>query len=246
MILQSKTLAALVVAILIGGILVSANLGWWQTESSKVAAKFNEGEFAGQANPADIRGSYTFGDVEKNFSVPATVLGQAFNIVDQPAAFQVKNLEAMAVEGDVEIGTASVRLFVAFYKNLPIDLSTDTYLPQAAVALLREGNLSAEQLTYLETHTAGAPASEPVSTPEILPSSSTETSTVETSARMIKGKTTLGEILSWGLPKAKLEQILGLAMPDAPSTTLKDFCSANSLDFETIKPALQAEVDKLK
>jgi hypothetical protein len=246
MILQSKTLAALVVAILFGGILISANLGWWQTESSKVAAKFSEGEFAGQANPADIRGSYTFGDVEKNFGVPATLLGQAFNVVDQPAAFQVKNLEAMAVEGEVEIGTASVRLFVAFYNNLPIDLSAETYLPQAAVALLSDRNLSAEQLAYLQTHTAGAPATAPVPAPEILVSPSPETSTAETSARIIKGKTTLGEILSWGLPKGTIEQIFGLPMPDAPSTTLKDFCSANSLDFETIKPALQAEVDKLK
>jgi len=93
MTINSKTLAALVVIILFGGILISAQLGWWQTESSKIAATFTEGEFAGQANPADIRGSYTFGDVEKNFGVPASVLGEAFNVSANPAAFQVKNLE---------------------------------------------------------------------------------------------------------------------------------------------------------
>ena len=79
MTLNSKSLAAIVFVILFGGILVSAGMGWWETESTKVAATFTEGDFAGQANPADIRGSYTFGDVEKNFNIPASVLAQAFS-----------------------------------------------------------------------------------------------------------------------------------------------------------------------
>jgi len=54
----------------------------------------------------------------------------------------------------VEIGTASVRLFVAFYKNLPFDLSTDIYLPEGATALLKQQKLTPEQSAYLETHTA--------------------------------------------------------------------------------------------
>ena len=61
--LTSKPLAALVIAIMLGGILFSSALGWWETESSKEAVVYTEGQFAGQANPADIRGSYTFGDV---------------------------------------------------------------------------------------------------------------------------------------------------------------------------------------
>lgn len=259
MTLNSKTLAVLVVSLLFGGILLSSGLGWWQTESSKVAATFTEGEFAGQANPADIRGSYTFGDVEKNFGVPATVLGQAFNVSSGPAAFQVKNLEGTATESGVEIGTASVRLFVAFYKNLPFDLSTDIYLSETATALLKQQNLTSEQSAYLETHTAKlAPAgtdSAPVieatlpsavspeseATPQVVP-----TPASESTDRIIKGKTTFGEILGWGVSQTNLEQILGLPMPSAPATTVKDFCTTNNLDFETIKPALQAEVDKQK
>jgi hypothetical protein len=34
-------------------------------------------------------------------------------------------------------------------------------------------------------------------------------------------------------------------MPD-PAMTVKDYASANGLNFETLKPALQAEVDKVK
>ena len=76
--LKSNVLAIAVLAILFGGILLSSGLGWWQTESSKEAATFTEGEFAGMPNPADIRGSYTFGDVQANFGVPAEVAGASF------------------------------------------------------------------------------------------------------------------------------------------------------------------------
>ena len=261
MIIKSKTLAALVVSILVAGILISTALGWWQTESSKVAATFTEGEFAGQANPADIRGSYTFGDVEKNFGVPASLLGQAFGVSTDPAAFQVKGLEGTATESGVEIGTASVRLFVAFYKNMPFDLSTDIYLPEAAAELLKPKSLTSEQSAYLETHTAKlaaggtdtapAPAVEATTSVESTPVPAApvpaETTPVPAATdRVIKGKTTFGEILGWGVSRASIEGILGKPMPTDAASTVKDFCTANNLDFETIKPALQAEADKLK
>ncbi len=50
--LTSKTLAAIILVVLFGGIIFSTAMGWWATESSKVAATYTEGEFAGQANPA--------------------------------------------------------------------------------------------------------------------------------------------------------------------------------------------------
>ncbi len=158
--LTSKPLAVIIVVILFGGILFSSALGWWQTENTKTAATYTEGQFAGQANPADIRGSYTLADIERNFDVPVEVLAQAFGITDAaPAAFQVKSLEALNAGSPVEIGTASVRLFVAFYLGLPVDLSTNNYLPAAAAELLQARPLTPEQAAYLAAHTAGGPAS---------------------------------------------------------------------------------------
>jgi hypothetical protein len=55
MTLNSKPLALIILVVLFGGILFSSAMGWWQTESTKEAATFSEGEFAGQPNPADIR-----------------------------------------------------------------------------------------------------------------------------------------------------------------------------------------------
>jgi hypothetical protein len=263
MTLTSKPLAILVVAILFGGILFSSAMGWWQTTSSKLAAVYTEGEFAGQANPADIRGSYTFGDVEKNFGVPAAVLAQAFAAdTANPAAYQVKNLEAQYADSPVEIGTASVRLFVAFYLGLPFDLSGDIYLPKTAAAVLVERPLTAEQAAYLENHTAGQPgaaqsttateeaapaATEPAAAaPQLTPAATEHVPAYDTTERAVKGRTTFGELLAWGVSQTTIEQILGKPMPTETSMKVKDFCSANSLDFETIKTALQSAVDAAK
>jgi hypothetical protein len=254
--LTSKPLAAIIFVILFGGIMLTTATGWWQTESTKQPATFTEGEFAGEANPADIRGSYTFGDIEKSFNIPSSILAQAFVIeTSDPAAFAIKSLEEIYAASEFEIGTASVRLFVAFYNGLPMDLSTDMYLPENAAILLREQTLTPEQSTYLEAHTVPNPAAEssapeaapvPVteSAPETVSTPSAATS-AESTDRLIKGKTTFREVLDWGVTQEVIEQVIGAPMPN-PLTKVKDFCTEKGLDFEVIKPALQAEVDKVK
>ena len=241
MTLTSKPLAVIIFIILFGGIALSTALGVWQTEGSKVAATFTEGEFAGLPDPADIRGSYTFGDVEKNFGVPASILAEAFVIPSgtDPAGFPVKDLETIYADLDTEIGTASVRLFVALYTGMPYDLSTDIYLPSPAVDILNVlGTLTSEETAYIESHKVildSAPAPEPVtsSTPEPV-----------SSERVVKGKTTFQELLDWGVSQAVIEGILGAPLPTA-SLTVKDYCTEKGLSFETIKAALQVEVDKI-
>ena len=115
MTLTSRPLALIVLVMLLGGIAISSAMGWWATESTKVPVTFSEGEFAGQADPADIRGSYTFGDIANSFAVTPEVLAQAFGVTEgDPAAFAVKKLEALYLDSGFVIGTASVRMFVAF------------------------------------------------------------------------------------------------------------------------------------
>ena len=67
----------------------------------------------------------------------------------------------------------------------------------------------------------------------------------ESADRLIKGKTTFREVLDWGVSQEVIEQVIGVPMPN-PLTKVKDFCTEKGLDFEVIKPALQAEVDKVK
>jgi hypothetical protein len=249
MTITSKSLAIIVLVMLFGGIAFSSVMGWWVTESTKQPVTFSEGEFAGQANPADIRGSYTFGDIARSFGVTPEVLAKAFGItVAEPAAFAVKDLEAINLDSGYEIGTASVRLFVAYYAGLPFDTTgQEIYLPQSATdILLAKGNLTPEQITYLEKYTvavgASAPNLEPVVKQTPIP---VETSSVTGEEYIVKGKTTFGELITWGVPREIIEGLIGTTMPD-PAMTVKDFASANGLSFETLKPALQTEVDKLK
>jgi hypothetical protein len=249
MTLTSKPLAAIVLIMVLGGIAFSSAMGWWATESTKVPVTFSEGEFEGQANPADIRGSYTFGDIANSFDVTPEVLAQAFGVTERdPAAFAVKELEAIYLDSGFEIGTASIRLFVALYTGLPFDTSDqEIYMPQSATdILLARGTLAPEQITYLKTYTVQvgelAPAAEPVGESSPILAGGPATTTEE---HVVKGKTTIGELITWGVSQETIEQLIAGPMTD-PAMTLKDYASANGLDFEILKPALQAEVDKVK
>jgi hypothetical protein len=249
MTLTSKPLAAIVLVMLFGGIFFSSAMGWWVTESTKEPVTFTEGEFAGQANPADIRGSYTFGDISNSFDVTPEILAQAFGITEgDPAAFAIKELETIYLDSGFEIGTASVRLFVAYYAGLPFDTTDqEIYMPKSATdILLAKGNLTPEQIAYLEKYTVTVGESAPVTEPAVettpVPA---ETSSTTSEEYTVKGKTTFGELITWGVPQTVIEELIGAPMPD-PAMTVKDYASANGLDFETLKTALQAEVDKVK
>lgn len=246
MILTSKPLAIIIFVFLLGGITFSSVMGWWQTESSKVPVAFAEGEFAGQANPADIRGSYTFGDIAKSFDVTPEILAQAFGVANEdPAVFAIKELEAIYLDRGFEIGTASVRLFVAYYTGLPFDTTgQEIYMPRSATdILLAKGGLTPEQITYLEKYTVdiGLNTEAAIVSTSVPAQTSSETS----GEYVVKGKTTFGELITWGIPQAVIETLINAPLPDS-ATTVKDYASANGLDFETLKPALQAEVDKVK
>ena len=245
MTITSKPLAVIVLVIMFGGIAFSSAMGWWVTESTKQPVTFTEGDFAGQANPADIRGSYTFGDIAKSFDVTPEMLAQAFGVTEgDPAAFAVKELEVISLDSGYEIGTVSVRLFVAYYTGLPFDTTgQEIYLPQPATdILLAKGNLTSEQIAYLEKYKVTLGASAPVAESTLVVVATSSTVSEE---NIVKGKTTFGELLAWGVSQEIIESIIGAPLPDL-AMTMKDYASANGLNFETLKPALQAEVDKVK
>ena len=251
MTLTSRSLAVILLIVMFGGISFSDALGWWQTESSKEPATFTEGEFAGQANPADIRGSYTFNDIANSFHVPPEILAQAFQVTtENSSSFAVKELESLYLASNVEIGTSSVRLFVAYYVNLPFDTTgQDIFLPRPAAELLLETErLTDHQLAYIQTHAVDVtPASnmdmEPA--PEADVESAPEPAGSSEEAYVVKGKTIFGELTGWGVPQGIIEQIIGVPIPN-PAVKVKDYATEKGLDFETLKTRLQVEVDKVK
>jgi hypothetical protein len=218
-------------------------LNLWQTTSSKVPATYSEGEFAGEYNPADIRGSYSFGDIAEAFGVPVSALAQGFGVADteNPAAFLCKSLEDIygAMENG-EIGTDSVRWFVSLYTGLPYTPEEDTLLPSASITVLRE-RLDEAELESVSARTVDLPAAGEVAASEAGEQSDTHSETEETGE--IKGKTTFGELASWGVDKETIEEILGLPA-GKPGVTVRDYCIENDIEFSTVKDALQAAADQ--
>jgi len=249
MTLRSKHIAPIVLVVFIIGIGGTIFLGLWQTTSSKVPATYAEGEFAGEYNPADIRGSYSFGDIEEAFAVPVAALAEAFAVedTDNPAEFLCKSLEDLygATENG-EVGTDSVRWFVALYAGVPYSPEEDTLLPSSAISVLQD-RLTEEQLETVRAMTVNlstlaASASEDTAVEEGAGSDSqtaeqTDTHT-ESEAGEVKGKTTFGELLSWGVTKETIEEIMGLPIGKA-GVTVRDYCIENNIEFSTVKDALQ-------
>jgi hypothetical protein len=129
--------------------------GLWVTQSTKVPDKLKQSEYSQKNDPADIRGSYTFSEISKLFNVPVDDLAAAFLVEEDNAGeFKCKDLEKIFADVPNEIGTGSVRMFVAFYQGLPYDLSGSTYVTDHAAELLKQkSSITSEQLTYLESHT---------------------------------------------------------------------------------------------
>jgi hypothetical protein len=260
--LTAKPLAALIFLSIFGGIGLTTALGWWQTTTTKVPVKFEEGEAVGQYNPADIRGSYTFGDISDLFGIPLTDLQIAFRLPEgtDPASYQVKSLETQFSDLPVEISTTSMRMFVAFYKGLPFTPDGDTYLLFEAVEILkRKAPLSPDRITYLDSHTFNLtnptkPAGQNTPTPLPVFETSIATPPPEQKAqpagtdhvapdRTITGKTTFQDMLDWGVAQSAIEQVIGSPMPD-PSTVIREYYSSNGKEFSSAKSALQALVDQ--
>ena len=225
----------------IAGIFISSAVGYWRTESSKVPAKYTEGIFAGEADPADIRGSYSFSDLEKAFDIPVDTLAKAFGFLnsENPEGIKIKEFEsAYGFVDDLEIGTGSMRLFVALYKGLPYETEEDTAIPGPAWNILnKEGATDKETLSSYSERVVSLEGLE-VSTEA---ATHTEESDEET---VIKGKTLFSDLLDWGLSREQIENVLGITM-GAPGTTIRDFCIEQGIEFSTVKNPLQELLDNM-
>ncbi|MDA3809204.1 MAG: hypothetical protein PF518_02625 [Spirochaetaceae bacterium] len=224
------------IILMVTGVIVTMISGYWATEGSKDPVKFEEGEFTGVSNPADIRGSYSFGDIEKAFDIPVDTLAAAFGFSgeDNPELIQVKSFEAVyGIINGKEIGTDSMRYFVALYKGLPFVVEEGTALPKPAASILRkEANLTEEQLVEISENSVT------LETTHIEENSEND----ETELREIKGKTMFADLYDWGVSKEELEVILEIPV-GVRGESIRDFCIANGIEFSTVKDRIQDLVD---
>ncbi len=149
-------LSIVIVVIIFGTIIVTSALGLWKTTNTKIPATYKSGDFKGQYDPSDIRGSYTFGEISELYNISLDDLGKAFAIEGNISNFKCKDLESiylLAKEAGKEVGTGSVGLFVALYKGLPTTLNEGDYLPNTAEAILvKAGKMTKEQESFVASH----------------------------------------------------------------------------------------------
>ena len=79
----------IVLIVIFGGIGGTMVFNLWKTEGGgggqgsggvQIPVTFQVGEFAGEYNPADIRGSYNFGHISELWEIPLAELGTAFGL----------------------------------------------------------------------------------------------------------------------------------------------------------------------
>ena len=245
--MNQKTLGLVTLILIFGGIIATMAAGVWSTETEKIPVKFTEGASAGEYNPEDIRGSYTFIDVASLFEIPVDVLIKAFSLPldTDPSQFKTKDLEGYYSFEDetIEVGNESVQVFVALYKNLPITL-TDTYLPKSAVEILKalDTMWPAATIDYFDAYAVEISATSAVQTET---SSSEQAITSEQAATaethvepIIKGTTTFQQLLDAGISEEQIKAVIGSNMPPT-NQIVKDYCTQNGLSFAEVKAAIE-------
>lgn len=221
--INSKWIGIISILVIFGGILIADVSGFWITESNKIPVKVEEGEFKGQLDPADIRGSYTFKDIENSFNVPVNVLAQSFRIkADNIEEFQVKNLESIYsnLPQDIDIGTGSVKYFVSLYTG--IHTVDGEYLPKAAIeTLYTAGKINDNEKEELLLNAIDIKNTE-------------FRDTTHEEEFDISGETTIKELIENGVKKEELEEIIGAEITDTNSL-LKTLSEQNGLKYGRVK-----------
>lgn len=147
---KPQIVIAIVLVILAVGVGYAALSGAWATNSSNGNGS-GDGDGSGQNQ--GIRGSSTFAEISSLYGIAEQDLMTAFGVSDEDAG-TVTPGSLTDIYPDAEIGTGSVRLFVALYLGEEYDLTGDANLLDPAVQMLQErGTLTLEQEQYLELHT---------------------------------------------------------------------------------------------
>lgn len=147
---KPQIVIAIVLVILAAGVGYAALSGAWATNSSNGNGS---GDGNGSGQNQGIRGSSTFTEISSQYGIAEEELMSAFGVSGEDAG-TVTPGSLTEIYPDAEIGTGSVRLFVALYLGEEYDLTGDANLLESGVQMLLErGTLTIEQEQYLDLHT---------------------------------------------------------------------------------------------
>ncbi|OPL07575.1 MAG: hypothetical protein AVO33_04565 [delta proteobacterium ML8_F1] len=241
--MKSGTMVIILLLVIFGGILLAEQLGLWVTQNDQISSGGNSGqgrEVVLVPDPSEIRGSTTFASLLESFPIDQSVLYAAFMIPEtmDPALLRSGDLESLFEETSIEIGNESMKIFIALYMGLDIELEA-TGFPQAAVDLIlkKQPELDDAIRSYLEENTVDA---RPLENPEIEVEDH-EAEAEENSLELIQisGSTLFGDLLEMGLTVEGLEDLFGEAYP-GDQVRVKDYIESLGLEYSTVKKSIEA------
>ncbi len=232
----------LIVVVIFGGIYSADAVGIWQTESTKEPLKFSEGQFEGQPMPDDIRGSYSFEDIENAFDVEASIIAKAFNIdTDSPETIKAKDIETLYghVDEDIKIGTGALKMFVALYRGLPYE--GEDYLPMTAVDVLKDELKWTDEISARLEGFILDIGDQKVLADEDLVSDETSVEDEHEGEIKINGKSTVADAIAYGISLEVIEDLVGGEIENK-NMLIRDVCVENSVSFSAIKDQLNDQL----
>lgn len=242
--IKPKVLALIVPLVLLGGYFAFSNLSFLQEEEHSTAAEerslINASESESSTEVEGISGNTSLQSIADTYQIDVSILYDVFQIDESldPLLFKSKDLEAIYVAGEVEIGNESMQAFVNYYKDLNVVFEEEVWLPQRAVDYLLDKvtTLSDEDKTYLESHGVDV----------VLVDSSTivlsESESDSAEGGTLSGNTTLQNIIDMGVPQDELETLLG-AKIELTNQLFKDFCTDKGLSYGTMKTVVQNAIN---
>jgi hypothetical protein len=225
--------------------------------TAKEPMRFKDGAFAGEAIPADIRGSYTLADTAFFYRIPLDLLGEAFMIPPQYVHL-VRHGDFKKVYKDLarlgkELGNGSVVMFVSLFKGMPYEPHEPTYLLEMAVRILKErGKLSDDQMLYLDQHTIKLSEIGQVDFSFVEEASGLDQSTkasLENDDQAMLGvvrvdsNTTFQDLLEVGISMRLILEIIQAEKLSYTEQTIRAYCVQNGLQFSQIKDKFNQLLD---
>jgi hypothetical protein len=225
---STKSTALIVLVSVFLGVFILNSLGLWETDNSKVKV-----ENINDSSIELIKGSYTFATIEENYDVDVETLARAFNLTgDNLEGMKINVLESAYGGLEVEIGTESIKYFIALYNGVDF---YPNYLPSTAVDVLLElGKIDQAFIEESSLYIVEVDSSNKI---EVVVEESEE-------GEGVNGNTTVQDVINQGLTIEQVETILTVEVPN-PNLSIKFICDENNLSFGKIKTAISDAIHAL-
>jgi NAD-dependent dihydropyrimidine dehydrogenase PreA subunit len=213
-----------------GPVWIAERFGYWKTGHTTAAEALTDQ--TGKKNPANIRGSMSLEVVSREFSVPVEAILTRFNLpADTKPGEMLKNLAAknnLPTEGFV----GGVRKFIAEYAATggttaasspsgPAPAAVPAVAPPAPAGGVKQppspGQAVPQKAQPAAPETPGAAAA---------------------AAPDIRGRTTVAELLGYGMTRERFKQVTGFDLPADGQMALRDVAAKQGMEMDTLKGKL--------